>query len=106
MSSTKSVTSVAFLHQAPHLLASSGSFDGYVTLANHLIPSLTPRLESCRVVKIWDLRKSHTRRVNPEEVEASRAAVTGLDLPRSFGISSMVLSPNGQRLYALSMDSK
>ncbi|BGP55690.1 hypothetical protein JCM8202v2_003297 [Rhodotorula sphaerocarpa] len=82
---TTSVTGVTHLQHQEHLLASSGSSDG--------------------VVKIWDLRRSHTRRVNPATWETNEDAVTNTEAARPHGISSLVLAPDGRKLYALSTDS-
>ncbi|KAL8280177.1 hypothetical protein RQP46_007507 [Phenoliferia psychrophenolica] len=85
-SATKSVTSVAYLKHKPNLLASSGSSDS--------------------LVKVWDLRKSHKRRVNPEHLESNEDAVAETGTARPHGISNMALSPNGQKIFALSTDSR
>ncbi|GAA5983193.1 hypothetical protein JCM10908_000190 [Rhodotorula pacifica] len=80
-----SVTGVVHLQHQEHLLASSGSSDG--------------------VVKIWDLRRSHTRRINPATHETNEDAVTNTETTRPHGISSLTLAPDGRKLYALSTDS-
>ncbi|KAI5479845.1 hypothetical protein MNV49_002403 [Pseudohyphozyma bogoriensis] len=85
-SATKSVTSVAYLPHMQHGLASSGSSDS--------------------IIKIWDLRKNQTRRVNPVFVETNDVAVASTNQLRPHGISSMVMAPNGQKIYGLSTDSK
>lgn len=85
----KSVTSVVHLQHSPHLLASSGSSDS--------------------AVRVWDLRKAHSRRVNPawcdsnDEHVAERVAASG---SRPYGVSSLTLSDDGRMLYALSTDSQ
>lgn len=59
------------------------------------------------IIKVWDLRKAHSRRVNPAFVENNEEAVAeNMKSSRPHGISSMVLSPNGQKLFALSTDRK
>lgn len=58
------------------------------------------------IIKLWDLRKIHTRRKNPPFVENNEEAVAELTTARPHGISSMVISPDGRRLYALSTDSR
>lgn len=59
-----------------------------------------------RIIKVWDLRKSHSRRANPAFVETNEDAVSNTGSTRPHGISSMVLAPNGRKLYALSTDSQ
>lgn len=59
-----------------------------------------------RIIKIWDLRKAHSKRKNPAFVENNEESVSELSSVRPHGISSMVLSPNGQKLFALSTDSQ
>ncbi|GAA5872197.1 hypothetical protein JCM3774_002290 [Rhodotorula dairenensis] len=80
-----SVTGVVHLQHQEHLLASSGSSDG--------------------VVKIWDMRRSHTRRINPATYETNEDAVMNTDTTRPHGISNLNLAPDGRKLYALSTDS-
>lgn len=58
------------------------------------------------LIKVWDLRKSHKRRVNPEHLESNADAVADTGAARPHGISNMALSPNGQKIYALSTDSR
>ncbi|GAA5887824.1 hypothetical protein JCM6882_000765 [Rhodosporidiobolus microsporus] len=95
-SATRSVTAVTYLAHQPNLLASSGSADS--------------------VIKIWDLRRSHSRRVNPQSYdETNEDAVSSLSTfssagdesgpRRPHGIASMALAPDGKRVYALSTDS-
>ncbi|GAA5820531.1 hypothetical protein JCM11251_003034 [Rhodosporidiobolus azoricus] len=96
-SATRSVTSVTYLAHQANLLASSGSADS--------------------VIKIWDLRRSHSRRVNPQSYEETNDdAVLSLPTPtsnghtddalrRPHGIASMALAPDGKRIFALSTDS-
>ena len=55
---------------------------------------------------MWDLRKSHKRRVNPEHLESNEDAVAETGTARPHGISNMNVSPNGQKIYALSTDSR
>ncbi|KAK4704969.1 denticleless, partial [Phenoliferia sp. Uapishka_3] len=90
-SATKSVTSVAYLKHSENLLASSGSSDRQVT-------------PYALTIKVWDLRKSHKRRVNPEHLESNEDAVADAGTARPHGISNMALSPNGQKIFALSTD--
>ncbi|GAA5948118.1 hypothetical protein JCM3765_007118 [Sporobolomyces pararoseus] len=85
-SATRSVTAVTYLLQQDNLLASAGSADS--------------------VVKIWDLRRSHSRRVNPAFYETSEEAVTTANTARPHGIANMQLAPDGRKLYALSTDSQ
>ncbi|GAA6008190.1 hypothetical protein JCM11491_001923 [Sporobolomyces phaffii] len=85
-SATRSVTAVNYLLQQDNLLASAGSADG--------------------VVKIWDLRRSHSRRVNPAFYETNEEAVTTAATARPHGIASMQLAPDGRKLYVLSTDSQ
>ncbi|GAA5981733.1 hypothetical protein JCM11641_004229 [Rhodosporidiobolus odoratus] len=89
-SATRSVTGVAYLKHQPNLLASSGSSDS--------------------TVKIWDLRRSHSRRVNPQSYETNEDAASSLctssSSARPHGIASMSLAPDGRRIYALSTDSQ
>ncbi|GAA6060012.1 hypothetical protein JCM10212_001170 [Sporobolomyces blumeae] len=85
-SATRSVTAVRYLLQQDNLLASAGSADS--------------------VIKIWDLRRSHSRRVNPASYETNEDAVVTTQSSRAHGISSMQLSPDGRRLYAFSTDSQ
>lgn len=88
-SSTRSVTSVVYLTHAEHLLASAGSADG--------------------TIRLWDLRKSAARRINPSSVEDSQDFAS-IDMRsgkgRSYGVSSLALAPDGSKLYALSVGSK
>jgi denticleless len=60
---------------------------------------LTTWLTRRRVVKLWDLRKTHTKRANPVPVAASH------DLTRGRGLSSLAQGSNGTRLHALGIDS-
>jgi len=86
---TKSVTGVTYLAHDTNLLASSGSSDS--------------------VVKVWDLRKSHQRRVNPVDFDSNAAVVAerlASSGTRQHGIASLSLAPNGRNLYALSTDSQ
>ncbi|GAA5862677.1 hypothetical protein JCM8547_003510 [Rhodosporidiobolus lusitaniae] len=90
-SATRSVTAVTYLAHQPNLLASSGSSDS--------------------VIKIWDLRRSHSRRVNPQSFETNEDSVLSLQSAsspsaRPHGIASMSLAPDGRRLYALSTGSQ
>ncbi|GAA6000019.1 hypothetical protein JCM10207_006015 [Rhodosporidiobolus poonsookiae] len=85
-STTRSVTSVAYLKHQDNLLVSSGSADS--------------------IVKVWDLRRSHSRRVNPATLETNEDALLNLDSARPHGIASMTLAPDGRKLYALSTDSQ
>lgn len=81
----RSVTSIVYLQQRDHLIASAGSADG--------------------IVKVWDLRKSHSRRINPVPIASSpdHSLVTPINAPpRSHGISTLSLSPDGTSLYAMS----
>ncbi|KDE04858.1 hypothetical protein MVLG_04718 [Microbotryum lychnidis-dioicae p1A1 Lamole] len=82
--SPKSVTAAVFLPQSDNLLASSGSADS--------------------VIKVWDLRRSHSRRVNPASFETNEIAVSNTSSKRPHGISSLVLSPDGRALYSLGTD--
>ncbi|BGP40458.1 hypothetical protein JCM10450v2_004440 [Rhodotorula kratochvilovae] len=84
-SATRSVTAVTYLHHQENLLASAGSADS--------------------VVKVWDLRRSHSRRVNPATHETNEDALLSTMTTRPHGISSMALAPDGRKLYALSTDS-
>ncbi|KAM0746748.1 WD40 repeat-like protein [Meredithblackwellia eburnea MCA 4105] len=91
-SALQSVTAVSYLRHQPNLLASAGSCDG--------------------VIKLWDLRKSYKRRVHPDPLETNEDAVEstlvsqeGTGRKRPHGISSMVVAPDGERIYALSTDS-
>jgi WD40 repeat protein len=58
------------------------------------------------VIKAWDLRNSKIRRKKPLPVETS-ALPPHHSLPnhRNFGINSLVVSPDGQRIYAVCKDS-
>lgn len=56
------------------------------------------------VIKVWDLRKSHSRRVYPAHVESNEEAVANTEESRPHGISSMTLAPDQRTLYALSKD--
>lgn len=59
------------------------------------------------MVKVWDLRRSHAKRVNPDSVAAS-VDLTLAGRPasrRPHGISSLALSPDGVNVYALGTDS-
>ncbi|GAA5887296.1 hypothetical protein JCM5296_004593 [Sporobolomyces johnsonii] len=85
-SATRSVTAVAYLQQQENLLASAGSADS--------------------VVKIWDLRRSHSRRVNPAHYETNEDALLATPSARPHGIASMQVAPDGRKLYALSTDSR
>ncbi|GAA5893577.1 WD40 repeat domain-containing protein [Sporobolomyces salmoneus] len=85
-SATRSVTAVNYLLQQDNLLASAGSADS--------------------VIKVWDLRRSHSRRVNPAFYETNEEAVTTAATARPHGIASMQLAPDGKKLYALSTDSR
>ena len=99
-SATRSVTSLVYLTHGENLLASAGSADG--------------------CIRLWDLRKNAARRINPSSVEDSTdfclpSAVTATvggggnaaaDKGRSYGVSSLALSPDGSRLYALSVGSR
>lgn len=71
-----------------------------------LATSLTRLFRRHSVVKVWDLRRSHSRRVNPAFVESNEDSVSNTASLRPHGISSMTLAPNGQKLYALSKDSQ
>ncbi|SCV72018.1 BQ2448_4712 [Microbotryum intermedium] len=82
--SPNSVTAAVFLPQCENLLASSGSADS--------------------VIKVWDLRRSHSRRVNPASFETNEIAVSHTASKRPHGISSLVLSPDGRALYSLGTD--
>ncbi|BGP16592.1 hypothetical protein JCM10213_000494 [Rhodosporidiobolus nylandii] len=89
-SATRSVTGVTYLAHQPNLLASSGSSDS--------------------VIKIWDLRRSHSRRVNPASYETNEDAASSLctsegGSARPHGIANLTLAPDGTRLYALATDS-
>ncbi|GAA6052878.1 hypothetical protein JCM3770_004389 [Rhodotorula araucariae] len=84
-SATRSVTAVTYLQHQENLIASSGSADS--------------------VVKVWDLRRSHSRRVNPATYETNEDALLSTMTTRPHGISSMALAPDGRKLYALSTDS-
>jgi WD40 repeat protein len=57
-------------------------------------------------IKVWDLRKSHSWRANPVCVESNEDVVASSESARSRGISSMVLAPDGRRLYAYSTDAR
>ncbi|KAK4054496.1 hypothetical protein OIV83_000990 [Microbotryomycetes sp. JL201] len=81
---TRSVTAISYLPQSSNLLASAGSADS--------------------VIKVWDLRRSHSKRVNPASVEDSEDWASNTDSIRSHGISNMAIAPNGRRLYALCKD--
>ncbi|GAA5860476.1 hypothetical protein JCM5353_005538 [Sporobolomyces roseus] len=85
-SATRSVTAVNYLMQQDNLLASAGSADS--------------------IVKIWDLRRSHSRRVNPAFYETNEDALISAPSARPHGIASMQLAPDGRKLYALSTDSQ
>ncbi|GAA5925500.1 WD40 repeat domain-containing protein [Sporobolomyces koalae] len=85
-SATRSVTAVNYLLHQDNLLASAGSADS--------------------VVKIWDLRRSHSRRINPAFYETNEDSVEAAASARPHGIASMQLAPDGRRLYALSTDSQ
>ncbi|GAA6028433.1 hypothetical protein JCM8097_007027 [Rhodosporidiobolus ruineniae] len=89
-SATRSVTAVTYLAHQPNLLASSGSADS--------------------VIKIWDLRRSHSRRVNPATYETNEDSLLHLEAAgpaaRPHGIASMALAPDGRRLYAQATDSR
>ncbi|SCZ88489.1 BZ3500_MvSof-1268-A1-R1_Chr2-1g04444 [Microbotryum saponariae] len=84
LQSPKSVTAAVFLPQSDNLLASSGSADS--------------------VIKVWDLRRSHSRRINPASFETNEIAVSNTSSKRPHGISSLVLSPDGRALYSLGTD--
>ncbi|GAA6001490.1 WD40 repeat domain-containing protein [Rhodotorula paludigena] len=84
-SATRSVTAISYLQHQENLLASAGSSDG--------------------VVKVWDLRRSHSRRVNPATYETNEDALLSTATNRPHGISSMTVAPDGRKLYALSTDS-
>jgi len=58
------------------------------------------------VVKVWDLRRSHSRRINPAFYETNEEAVVTANTARPHGIASMQLAPDGRKLYALSTDSQ
>ena len=76
------MTSAVYLQHRSELVATAGSADG--------------------VVKVWDLRKSHTRRVNPVALASSPDFTTSNTSHRSHGLSSLALSGDGTSLYALS----
>ncbi|GAA97797.1 uncharacterized protein L969DRAFT_19163 [Mixia osmundae IAM 14324] len=91
----RSVTSVTFIPNQDHLLASAGSADG--------------------MVRFWDVRRPHSNRINPDyfQVGADVAApslaslqasslTSPLTMQRSHGISSLTVSPVNGRLYAIS----
>ncbi|GAA5944178.1 hypothetical protein JCM3775_001089 [Rhodotorula graminis] len=84
-SATRSVTSVAYMYHQENLLASAGSADGSI--------------------KVWDLRRSHSRRINPATFETNDDALLSTMSARPHGISHMTLAPDGRKLYALSTDS-
>ncbi|KAM0791339.1 hypothetical protein ACM66B_005807 [Microbotryomycetes sp. NB124-2] len=83
---TRSVTAISYLPQSGHLLASAGSADS--------------------VIKVWDLRRSHSKRVNPVSVENNDEWASNADSIRSHGIASMAVAPDGRKLYALCKDSR
>jgi WD40 repeat protein len=58
------------------------------------------------VIKTWDLRSSKIRRKKPQPIDAS-ALPPRHSLPghRNFGINSLTVSPDGQRIYAVCKDS-
>ncbi|KAK4056692.1 hypothetical protein OIO90_002244 [Microbotryomycetes sp. JL221] len=85
-SAIRSVTALTYLSHSPHLLASSGSADS--------------------IVKVWDLRKSHSRRVNPGSVDTNEDWAANTDEVRPHGVASMALAPDGRRIYILCKDSK
>lgn len=83
------------------------------------------------VIKLWDLRKVVSRRINPPSIEASwdytpTLSTTspssseaqsgspsssydlnnGYERMRAHGISSLCLSPDGSKLFALSTNSR
>ena len=63
------------------------------------------------IIKLWDLRKAASRRINPPSIEETLDFTTHdfSDMStraRSHGIASISLSPDGSRLYALSTNSK
>jgi WD40 repeat protein len=84
---TKSVTSVAYLEHRDNLIASSGSFES--------------------VVKVWDLRKCLSRRINPPALQTSpdfsfRPGVS----KKPNGVCSILLSADKTELYAIATNAK
>lgn len=79
----KSVTTIAYLEHRDNLIASAGSHDS--------------------VVKVWDLRKSLTRRINPPALQTSpdHSFQRGAG-KKTNGISSILLSKDRSELYTVS----
>jgi WD40 repeat protein len=83
----KSVTSIAFLEHRDHLLATAGSF--------------------ASVVKVWDLRKSLTRRINPPALQTSPDFSFQPSVSKKHnGVSSILLSADKTELYAVSTNAR
>ncbi|KAI5843685.1 WD40-repeat-containing domain protein [Tricharina praecox] len=53
-------------------------------------------------IKVWDLRSRVFRKKNPQAVESSALPPNQY---RDYGISSLTISPDGQRMYAVCKDS-
>lgn len=83
----RSVTALAYAGHREHHIFSAGSYSGEI--------------------KLWDLRRTFQKRINPPALAVSPDFAVGLsDSKRSHGIADIVLSPDSSQLYALSTASQ
>ncbi|KAA8914899.1 putative cell division cycle protein cdt2 [Sphaerosporella brunnea] len=81
----------------------SNSVTAAVWLDDHRIATAC---EHNAVIKVWDLRTSQVRRKSPIPVETSALPPHhALPAHRNFGVNSLSVSPDGQRVYAVCKDS-
>ncbi|KAF8249546.1 WD40 repeat-like protein [Wilcoxina mikolae CBS 423.85] len=81
----------------------SNSVTAVAWLDEHRIATAS---ESDAIIKTWDLRSSYIRRKKPLPVETSELPPQhSLPAHRNFGINSLTVSPDNQRIYAVCKDS-